>query len=224
MVTAAILIALWSASSGPPPRDFVIPTSPAVSALPSKPEAPSPLGPTRRIAGRIVGPEGAPVAGAWIFVAHGLESFKFPSSLSKVEIINHGTRFEPSPIVVARGDRVSVRSADHRLHTLKAIWANGHWLRNVPVLGSGAPALLEIAPGGEVLQLQCAVHIDEPASTLHVVHAPFIARSEGDGDFAIEGLPARPVTLRALLFTKGALLSADAQVGDAEETSLRLRF
>ena len=41
--------------------------------------------------------------------------------------------------------------------------------------------------------MRCAVHGDEPASVLRVVHAPFITRADANGRFTLPGVPAVPV-------------------------------
>ncbi len=199
MITACILIALWTASSGPPRLGQAFgPTARASSARQERPPVPAtPLGPTRSLEGTLVDAAGAPVPGGFVFVARGLEAFAFAPSPAAVSLVNDGRGFSPRRAVVARGQRVSVQSLDHQLHTLRAAWEGGAWLRNVPVLGSGAPSTLEISEGGELLTMRCTVHAEEPPSTLRVIHAPFIAVTDAAGRFSLAGVPAVPVTLEA---------------------------
>ncbi len=199
MVTASILIAIWTVSAGPPKLGQAFAPSAAQPAprvervLP----APSPLGETRTIAGEVVDGDGKPLSGAFVYVVSGLEALTFAPAPVALSLVNDGTGFAPRHGVVSRGAKVAIQSADQRLHTLRAVWANGTWLRNVPVLGSGAAAGLEVAEGGDWLNLRCTVHADEPGSSLKVIHAPYIARTDSSGRFTLPGVPALPVRLEA---------------------------
>lgn len=72
-------------------------------------------------------------------------------------------RFSSKVISLAAGGDIAFRATDGHLHAVEVLSADGSILRNVPVLGSGAPHLLsfEEIPGG--VSLRCAVHPGERA-------------------------------------------------------------
>lgn len=73
-------------------------------------------------------------------------------------------RFAPNEIPVAGARDLVFLSSDGSLHAVEALSAEGAILRNVPALGSGAPAFLplEEIPGG--VSLRCAIHPLETAA------------------------------------------------------------
>lgn len=72
--------------------------------------------------------------------------------------------FSSKVIPLVPGADVAFRATDGRLHTLEILAADGSILRNVPVLGSGAPRLLSSEEISGGVSLRCAVHPEERAS------------------------------------------------------------
>lgn len=71
--------------------------------------------------------------------------------------------FSSKVISLARGRDVALRATDGRLHAVEVLSADGSILRNVPVLGSGAPRLLSLEEIPAAASLRCAVHPQERA-------------------------------------------------------------
>jgi hypothetical protein len=71
--------------------------------------------------------------------------------------------FSSKMISLAPGADVAFRAADGRLHAIEVLSADGRILRNVPVLGSGAPRLLSFEEISGGVSLRCAVHPEERA-------------------------------------------------------------
>jgi hypothetical protein len=71
--------------------------------------------------------------------------------------------FSSKVISLTPGTDVALRATDGRLHAIEVLSADGRILRNVPVLGSGAPRLLSFEEISGGVSLRCAIHPDEIA-------------------------------------------------------------
>ncbi len=199
VITASILLAILIATRNepmpvPPPR----PPTPA--SRPKPVATPTPIDPvqTGTIVGRVVDGTGKPLAGAVVYVASGLEGYVFAPPSTPLQISNDGTGFTPSLAVAQTGQVIQARSTDGQLHTLLLSARAGNWVRNIPLLATGAANSLPSADMEGLFSLQCAVHGGhEGRAFLAIFRHPFFAIVGSDGRFDLRGVPAGNLTLAA---------------------------
>jgi hypothetical protein len=196
-LTAFILLGVLGATRNaprPPRAVSPAPPIPAVSssAPPAPPRAPPPVDPAelRDLAGRVVDPSGRPVTGAIVFVSAGLERYAFEPPRQPVVLINDGTGFAPERSIAQRGQQILARATDGRLHTLLVKAESGTWVRNIPLLTSGAPNALPSSEMEGWFSIRCAVHRAETRqATLILVAHPYFTITAPDGGFALHAVP-----------------------------------
>ena len=134
-ITAFVLVTLWSLGTPPPAR---------VSGLLED----------------LLRPKGTKIA----LKVEEKEGTGEAARLAAAQMVGVGDGgFSSKVISLAQGNDVAFRSTDGRLHTLEFLSADGSILRNVPVLGSGAPRLLSLEEIPGAVSLRCAVHPQERA-------------------------------------------------------------
>ena len=88
----------------------------------------------------------------------------FAARLAAAQTVSVGDGgFSSKVISIASGTDVALRATDGRLHAIEVLSVDGRILRNVPVLGSGAPRLLSFEEVSGGVSLRCAVHPEERA-------------------------------------------------------------
>lgn len=188
-ITYLIAIPLWAtfepppAAAAPRPRPRGTPTPASLGPTPTP--WPAPLRATVR--GHVT--SGA--ADVLVYVSAGLEELAFARD-DRPRTIAFGGASEL--LVVRKWQPLAARSVDGELHALH-LEDEGHVLRSMPLLPAGDPAPLNVHDVDGVVSLRCAVHHEH----LHllVLHHPFATTTAEDGSFALEGVPALPLTLTA---------------------------
>jgi plastocyanin len=205
-VTATIAAAFWMFAT-PPDRSRAPAPVEATAAVRTADERPyDTIAPqeTGSLRGVVRDPSGAPIAGALVWVASGLDDLRLAPPSAPVRIENSGAGFAPALSVAQAGQPIELVSGDGRLHTAAAYNAAGTVAFNHPALAAAhvKPAIAARAPG--VLALKCTVHPSEP-STAHVAvfGHPFWAITGDDGAFELAGVPARAVTIEAWHASRG---------------------
>jgi plastocyanin len=204
-LTATIAAAFWMFAAPPARKPAAIEAHAAVRAVEER--AYDTISPeqTANVHGVVRDHAGAPIAGALIWVASGLDDLHLAPPREPVRIENTGAAFAPALSVAQAGQQIELVSRDGRLHTAAAHTAAGTIAFNHPALAAShvKPAIATRTPG--VLALKCTVHRDEPATAhLAVFGHPFWAITKEDGSFALEGVPARSVTIEAWHVAGGA--------------------
>jgi hypothetical protein len=192
--TYLIAMPLW-AIIGPPPRPRLHDSISMTKSSSAPPEVtPWPDASRGAVRGMLRDAAGQPLAGAWIYVAAGLEDY-VPPWPAEEAMLGVGAQGFREPVFHARRwQPLRGRSEDGRLHTV-FFERDGHVLGNVPLLPSGEPSTLPTFEADGVVSLRCAVH-GERAHMLFL-HHPYAAETDGDGRFALEGVPALAVTVAA---------------------------
>jgi hypothetical protein len=177
-----------------PPPPVAVAVSPMVRG-PKLPEpklrAPPPVADTTELAGRVLGPDGAPAAETVVFVS-GLDEYDYGRAKGTIAMKNDGKGVEPRVVALQIGQHVSMRAEDARLHTMvvRHVHDPTHVLFNVPVLPSGAEATFTLdGRSFGVHSVQCSIHQgrEEPAYVAFFAH-PFFAVVGADGRFRFQGL------------------------------------
>lgn len=193
-ITVSIAATLWAISGEPAKRPPIV-TRPSAGLTEAKPPvellAIDPAT-TRTERGQLL-KNGAPVPGALVFVKRGVEKYRFVVPQEPIVIENDGTRFSPKLQLVEVGRPVLFRSSDGRLHTAKAKDFNHPALPGE----SAKPSVLSVSAG--VLDIRCSVHAQEPSSRIILVFGTLYERTDGDGRFAISGVPPGEVELASEL-------------------------
>ncbi len=203
-ITATVLIALLLAS-GEGVKDLprrILPSGPAVATAGKAPppRVATVIDPatTGTLEGQVVGPDGAPVADALVYLSGGLDRWVFAAPENPVELRNDGKGFSPEVVVAQQGQPVVARSTDRVLHTVLVIQRGKPWGANVPLPGTGAEATLPLRDLRGLVALRCAVHGgSESEGHLILLTHPFHVRAGKDGRFALNGVPATAVQLNA---------------------------
>ncbi|MEZ4310769.1 MAG: hypothetical protein R3F14_22225 [Polyangiaceae bacterium] len=236
-ITFAIAIALWASTSPPPKPAAPPPPPPKPAAPPAPPPEPTPIAPgsTGVVRGTVTGPDGAPVAGALIHIATGLEAFVFARPTAPVRVENDGATVHMLPddgapafpvgLVVARaGQTITGRSLDGHLHTLVASGGSSGTTFNIPMMSSGAWSTVVVREPARTSRLRCTVHPNaERDASITIIDHPFFAATGPDGAFRFEGVPAAALTLAAWHSTLGEATSP-AAVTAGQSTSADLRL
>ncbi|MFO0591363.1 MAG: hypothetical protein U0441_27695 [Polyangiaceae bacterium] len=234
-ITFSLALVFW-AVSGPPPAPAKTAAPPKTAAAPAEPPPPppTPIAADQKGSVRGVVKDGAgqPVAGAFVFVASGLEAFVFERPTEPVRVENDGksvhvsadgSRGEklPAGLVVARaGQPIQGRSLDGHLHTLVA---TGDSTFNIPMISSGVWSTVVIREPAKVSRLRCTVHPEgETPGHLVVLDHPFYTATGADGSFRIEGIPGAKITLGAFHPSLGEG-AAPIEIAPRAEASVDLR-
>ncbi|MFT5200290.1 MAG: hypothetical protein ACI87O_002965 [Planctomycetota bacterium] len=154
-----------------------------------------------RVTGTLTNGQGQPVPQALIYVSQGLEAFRFAAPESSVQLVNTGAGFEPNMTVLQTHQVLTLHSESDALHTAVFRPASskgahtGQRLLNYPLIPRGDRSLMFDREFG-LLELTCSVHGDaELASTVLVLHHPFWTRTDTDGRFSLDGVPAGELEL-----------------------------
>jgi hypothetical protein len=196
-VTFGVALVLWAFVPAPPPEPPAAraPRTP-VPAEPAPPTTPIAPDQTGIVGGVVVGHGGAPLAGALVFVASGLERYVFAAPAAPLVLENDGSGVRPRVAAAVFRQPIQARSGDGHLHTLLAV-KDAETVLNVPLLSSGerAPAVFSEAHG--VMELRCRVHPREEPALLGIFTHPFFAVTGPDGRFSWAGVPAAPLRIVA---------------------------
>jgi hypothetical protein len=203
-ITYSFAIGMWALSDGPParpawqPRMTLTGTAPApLSPEPAPSVTPWPAARTGSLSGRVLGPDGTPLAGALVYVSAGLEQLHAPVPSEPLELAV-GPDSAGQLLVAREYQPLSARSADGRMHNLVASQRD-RVLFNLPLLPSGAEQALSPPAANEPVKLRCMVHAAHGwQATLLVASTPHHTRSDSDGRFELDGVPALALTLSAL--------------------------
>jgi hypothetical protein len=222
-ITLSIALVLWNVS--PPPAKPVAAPVPVAPPQPAEPPpAPTPIAPesTGALQGVVAGPDGAPVAGALVFVEKGLEQYVFAPPSEPLRLENDGAAVTPRLSAAQTYQPISARSTDGHLHTLVAASAEGP-LFNVPLLSSGVPSTLTVREPHGISRIRCAVHQGdtEKTSYLAVLGHPFFAITGADGRFSWTGVPAGQLRIGAFDPELGQA-SAPAELAPRGSADVRL--
>jgi plastocyanin len=108
-------------------------------------------------------------------------------------MIQDGCVYRPHVLGLVAGQALELTNADRTLHNVH-VYAGRHTLFNQAEV-AGAPQIAELLPTG-IFQLRCDVHPWMKA-WVGVFENRWFAVSDGDGRFAIEGVPPGRYTLEA---------------------------
>jgi plastocyanin len=115
-----------------------------------------------------------------------------PPAAAPAEVRQHDARFSPPFLAVARGQQVAMPNDDAIYHNVFSFSApNNFDLGLYP--GGESRAVAFQHPG--VVRIFCSIH-ESMNGTLFVAPSPWFAVVDGDGRFAIPGLPAGRFRLR----------------------------
>jgi hypothetical protein len=176
------------------------------------------------IDGRVTRADGTLVQGALVFVSDGLNELVFEPPTQPVAMENVGTGFSPPLTAVQVGQPLVIRSADHQLHTVQMMKQDRSWVLNVPILGSGSGRTLEFDEAKGLVSMECKVHqAHERRAYLAILNHPFFALTEGDGRFALRGVPRGRLTVSAFAPAEGQA-SAPVQLDGGKKVNLGLQL
>jgi hypothetical protein len=224
-ITFSLALVLWATSGGPPPPPPKAPPPVKTAVAQPPPPPPTKIAPDQKgtVHGVVKDAGGHPVAGAFVYVASGLEAFVFEPPVDPVRVENDGKSVRassgegaagklPAGLVVARaGQTIQGRSLDSHLHTLVASGDTAGTTFNIPMMSSGAWSSVVVREPAKVSRLKCTVHPDtEAPGYLVVLDHPFFTATADDGTFRIDGVPAAKIAIAAWHATSGA--------GDVEVT------
>jgi hypothetical protein len=223
-LTYTIATIAWATAGREPERQKPRPAAPASDTAPaSGPALPPPSeidpGETGRLSGVVRDEAGAPVSGALVYVAAGLERFSFRAPPSPLVLSADGGGVAPPLSALEIGQPLRARSGDGRLHTLHAAEASGATAFNIPAVEGGERVLT--AAYGEVT-LRCTVHPEEPAAYLVVLSHPFSALTGPDGRFSFAGVPSGALTLAARDQRRRAEVKVEVAAGAGVEAEVVL--
>jgi hypothetical protein len=217
-ITFSIAMVLWLLND-PPPRAPAEPASPRAAAAPAPAPPPTPIAPEQRgaVRGTVKDAAGQPVAGAFVFVAAGLEAFVFERPSAPVHVENDGAGVRP-PLVIARaGQEILGRSLDGHLHTLVASGDSAGTTFNIPMMSSGAWSTVVVHEPAKLSRLRCTVHpTGEAPAHLVVLDHPFFTSTGADGTFRLEGVPAAKISVSAWHAPSGEAQSSVEVAGRSE--------
>ena len=190
---------MWGFSPEPAAAALAAHSARAVSE-----EAPTPASiiPDARkgaIHGVVTEADGHPAVGANVFVEKGLEDLLFAPRADALTLLNDGTGIEPRVAIAQVGQHIEAHAADGQLHTLVAVpddKAGPAFL--VPLMKSGAASLAVVHEPHAALRLKCTVHASETPAMLVVLAHPFFTTTDASGRFALEGVPAAHLVLKAI--------------------------
>ncbi|RKY21009.1 MAG: hypothetical protein DRQ55_05735 [Planctomycetota bacterium] len=164
---------------------------------------------------------GSPLAGAWVYVSHGLEGLKLPAPEQPLRMRIDGGGFSPSLALISAWQPLELRSADGELHTAVLAGPEQGFVLNRPVLQESTTKVMFRRAQG-LLELSCSVHAgQEPGARLLVLGHGFFTRSDAEGRFSLSGVPARRLGVSALT-AEDATLAATVHVTLAAGQELEL--
>ncbi|MFT4542577.1 MAG: succinate dehydrogenase hydrophobic anchor subunit [Planctomycetota bacterium] len=229
VITITFANVLWGVSGVP---DSGIPETPraetdAVQAAfqPVAPPTPTSLDEQSlgQLSGTVVAPDGAPVAGALVWISKGLETYVFAPPAATLVLNNHGTGIEPTFAVVQVWQSISLCSSDDLLHTIVITDGSDRRLANYPMLGHDGRELMFHRQHG-LIDIGCSVHSDESSARFLVLANPFHTRTAADGSFTLTGVPAGELQLEAWSPTGQAMLDGVSLPVSGALDSLRLQW
>jgi hypothetical protein len=154
-ISAFVLIGLWSFGAPPP---AVRKGGLLVGMLGSK-------SPKIALSERESGGAGGALRGGAEDRAEAARAAAFAARVAAAQPVTVGDGgFSSKLISLAAGGEIALRATDGHLHAVQVLAADGSILRNVPVLGSGAPRLLSFEEISGGVSLRCAVHPQETAA------------------------------------------------------------
>ena len=208
ITATTLLVVLIATRNEPVPKPAL---SNVVSTAPKPPpaQAPAPTvidpAKTGTIAGRVSDASGSPLPGALAFVASGLENVVYPIPVAAVVVENDGTGFHPAVFAARTGQPIEAHSTDGQLHTLILEVRAGNWVRNIPLLASGALAHLPSGDMKGVFSMRCAVHgTREGKAYLALFPHPFFVIVGPGGNFNFANVPEAELKIGAFLADRNA--------------------
>ena len=135
------------------------------------------------------------LAGAFVWIAAGLERYSFPQNLEPVVLDQEGCLFTPRVLGVRVGQPVRLLNSDQILHNVHAKPAAGRD-RNLALPNKGSSRDVAFERAETMVPVVCDVHPWMKA-WIGVVDHPFFAVTGQDGAFNFAGLPPGQYTLRA---------------------------
>lgn len=202
--------------------------APEPAARPAPPPPPSPVDAASvgAIDGVLMAPDGAPVAGAAVWITDPMRGWAPPRREASHALRHEGGTFVPPLLVAQVGDRVEVASGDGQLHTLEARSAAGRVRLNWPMLpGESVRHTLAASALGD-LRVTCGVmgHAGtERPGRLVVLRHPYRAYTDEQGRFTIEGVPSGTWPLAAAT-AQGAVARVDVAVAAGATVRAALRL
>jgi len=202
VTTFAIALVLWEVTPAPvkPPPPPAPRPAMAMQAEPQ--QLPTSIDPalTGRLHGRVLDAANHPVPGALVFIAGGLEGQVFAPPAAPVELSASARGVGPDIEVALAGQPLFARSTDGHLHTVVGM-KEGATLFNVPLLSQGTRTALPLRDITGLVTLHCNVHPgpEEANGRVLILAHPFFTRSDGEGRFALRGVPAGRLRVAVLL-------------------------
>lgn len=195
-ITTCIAVALWATTDPPPPEAAsVVATPPKVRPTPPPP---SKIGATGTLRGVVRDADGAPLSNALVFVDAGLERLTFPVPSRALRRTNDGRGLQPRLGVLRTYQDLSLVVEDGQLHTIAGTNERGEQVFSVPLVAGGRDEPFSTTRALGLVKLSCRVHEEaESPAFLAVLAHPFFTTTDAEGRYALEGVPARWVAVRA---------------------------
>lgn len=198
-ITAAnVLWEFWGTPGTGEPEGTEVETQLADSefALASPPPATA-LDPNElaAIEGVLLDTNGAPIAGATLWIDAGLDGIQFAAPPQPTRLTHDGTGYQPSFAVAQSWQVVDLQSSDSVLHTTVLEDESGGRVFNYPLIAGESRQWMFKRQRG-LLRMSCSVHgAEEASATLLVTGSPFHARTDSEGRFRFGGVPAGDLRL-----------------------------
>jgi len=148
---------------------------------------------TGELQGVVIDDNGQPVAGALVYVSHGLEGLSFAPPAEPMAIACGGTGFTPDLAVVHAFQPVVLRGGD-MLHSAQVVSARGRVLFTYALV-PGVDKRLMFGRALGLVSLDCTVHEGEAGASLAVLEHPFATSTDLQGRFTLGDVPAADLVL-----------------------------
>lgn len=219
--TYMIATVLWAASGGPPERPPP-PRAPVVARARAPLPPPTPIDPasTGEIVGTVVDESGAPVGGALVYVAAGIEHLVFAPPKVPATLSRTASGPLPAKGVVQSYQPIRLVALDQRMHTALGTARDVAMVFNYPLLPGRAARTVEIEDAPGIVWVACEVHPDEPRGLLAVLPHPFWDWTDAGGRFTLSGVPAGALGVATWFDGALARTRVHLEAGAAERLTL----